>query len=77
MDNQATVEVESHKCLHVFLSNDPTYIDYVKEKALGRINVMRRLKFCVMRKALGPIYLTFIRPVLEYADVVLGQLHKL
>ena len=36
----------------------------------GRLNVMRRLKFCLHRKYLETIYLTFIRPILEYADVV-------
>ena len=43
---------------------------YVKEKAWGRMNVIRRLKFCLDRKSLETIYLTFIRPILEYADVV-------
>ena len=32
--------------------------------------VMRRLKVCLDRKSLETIYLTFIRPILEYADVV-------
>ena len=45
------------------------HIDNVKEKAWGRMNVMRRLKFCPDRKSLETIYLTFIRPILEYADV--------
>ena len=31
---------------------------------------MRRLKFCLDRKSLETIYLTFIRPILAYADVV-------
>ena len=68
MENQVISEVESHKHLGVFLSNDCSWhkhIDYIKEKAWGRINVMRRLKFF-----LETIYLTFIRPVLEYADVI-------
>ena len=30
---------------------------------------MRRLKFCLDRKSFETIYLTFIRPILEYADV--------
>ena len=75
MDNQVIIEVESHKHLGVILSNDCTWhkhIDYVKEKAGGRINVMTRLKFGIDRKTLffETVYLTFIRPILEYADVV-------
>ena len=31
---------------------------------------MRRLKFCLDRRALETIYLSFIRPSLEYADVL-------
>ena len=31
---------------------------------------MRSLTFCLNRKSLETIYLTFIRPILEYADVV-------
>ena len=41
MDNQVITEVDSHKHLGVFLSNDCTWhkhIDYVKEKAWGRMN---------------------------------------
>ena len=73
MENQVNSEVESHKHLSVFLSNDCSWhknIDYIEEKTWGRINVMRRLKFFLYRKSLETIYLTFIRPVLEYADVV-------
>ena len=73
MDNQVITEVDSHKHLGVFLSNDCTWhkhIDYVKEKAWGRMNVMRRLKFCLDRQSLETIDLIFIRPMLDYADVV-------
>ena len=76
MENQVISEVESHKHLDVFLSNDCSWhkhIDYIKEKAWGRINVIRRLKFYLDRKSLETIYLTLIRPALEYADVVWGN----
>ena len=73
MDNQIIEEVSSHKHLGIFLSNDCSWhkhIDYVKEKAWVRINVMRRLKFRLNRKSLETIYFSFIRPLLEYADVI-------
>ena len=75
-DNQVITEVESHNHLGVFFSNDcswHTHIDYIKEKAWSRINVMRRLKFFLDIKSVETIYLTFIRPVLEYVDVVWGN----
>ena len=48
-------EVESYKNLGVILSNDcswQNYIDYIKEKAWTRINIMRRLKYDLDRKSL-------------------------
>jgi hypothetical protein len=35
-----------------------------------RVNMLRKFKFILDRKTLEKIYLTFIRPILEYADVV-------
>ena len=58
IDIQVIIEVDSHKHLGVFFSNDSTWrkhIGYVKGKALGRINGMRRLKFCLDRKSLETI----------------------
>ena len=71
LDQQIT-DVESHKHLGIYLSNDCTWhkhIEYIKEKAWTRINVMRKLKYELDRQSLETIYLTFIRPVLEYANV--------
>ena len=40
------------------------------EKAWTRINIMRKLKFQLDRKSLETIYIVFIRPLLEYGDVI-------
>jgi hypothetical protein len=37
---------------------------------LVQVNVLRKLKFILSKQALSNIYLTFIRPVLEYAREV-------
>ena len=42
----------------------------IKSKAWSRMNVMRELKFKLDRRSLQTIYFSFIRPLLEYADVV-------
>ena len=66
-------EVESHKHLGLYLSNDCTWhehINYIKEKAWYRINILRKLKLNLDRKSLETIYLTFIRPLLEYGDII-------
>ena len=57
----------------LFFSNDCSWhnhIEHIKTKAWNRINVMRKLKFKLYRRSLQIIYFSFIRPLLEYADVV-------
>ena len=72
--NQQNInEVKSHKHLGIVFSNDCTWhehLEYVKKKAWNRINVMRKLKFKLDRRSLQIIYFTFVRPLLEYADVL-------
>ena len=73
MNDQPIKEATSHKHLGIFFSNDGTWhehIDYITSKAWSRINIMRKLKFILDRQSLETIYTSFIRPVLEYADVV-------
>ena len=43
------------------------HLDYIKSKAWTRINIMRKLKFKFDTQT---IYFSFIRPVIEYSDVV-------
>ena len=73
MDQQVINEVTSHKHLGLIFSNDCNWhehIDYIKSKAWSRINIMRKLKFQLDRKSLETIYISFIRPLLEYVNVV-------
>ena len=73
MGNQQIAEVTSHKHLGIVFSHDcswHSHIDYIKEKAWQRINIMRRLKFVLDRKSLETIYFSFIRPILEYGDTI-------
>ena len=73
MNSQPISEVTSHKHLGIILSNDCTWhahFELIKAKAWSRINVMRKLKFHLDRRSLQIIYFSFIRPRLEYGDVV-------
>ncbi len=73
MNGNNVTEVESHKHLGIYFNNECTwhqYIDYITTKAWRRINIMRKLKYTLDRKSLEIIYLSFIRPLLEYADIV-------
>jgi hypothetical protein len=46
------------------------HVDLITKKAFTRVNIMRKYKFILDRRTLEQIYLTFIRPLLEYGDVV-------
>ena len=73
MEGSQITEVESHKHLGIFFSNDCTWhkhIDYIKDKAWKHVNAMRKLKFEFDRKSLETIYFSFIRPILEYGDTI-------
>lgn len=73
MNNQQITEINSHKHLGIYFSNDCSWhdhINYTVVKAWGRINVMRKLKFKLDRKALETIFIAFIRPLLEYGDII-------
>ena len=66
-------EVTSHKHLGLILSDDGSWhehIDHVKAKSWFRLNIMRRLKFQLDRKSLEIKHTSFIRPLLEYSNVV-------
>lgn len=45
-------------------------LDYITDKASYRINILRKLKFHFDRKSLETNYKTFIRPLLEYGDIL-------
>ena len=58
MQDCQITEVESHKHLGLYLSNDCTWhehINYITEKAWYRINILRKLKFNLDRKSLETI----------------------
>jgi hypothetical protein len=46
------------------------HIDMITEKAYKRINILRKFKFILYRKTLEKINFTFVRPLLEYADLL-------
>ena len=56
----------------IFLTTAPgiSILDYITDKAWYRINILRKLKFHFDRKSLETNYETFIRPLLEYGDIL-------
>jgi hypothetical protein len=73
MNNTFISTVTEHKHPGLQLSDDGNWnkhIDMITKKAFSRVNILRKFKFILDRKTLEIIYITFIRPLLEYADVV-------
>ena len=73
MSNTKIPVVQNHKHIGIFISDDCTWDCHIKsstDKAWKMLNMMRTLKICLGRKTLQIIYFSFIRPLIEYADVV-------
>ena len=69
-DNERVEVVENHKHLGLTISSDgswSTHIDNIASSAMKQVNMLRKLKFTLSSKSLATIYLSFIRPKLEYA----------
>ena len=73
MNNVQLTEIDTHKHLGLTFSKSCTWsqhIHNITSKAWARLNLMRSLKFKIKRTALERMYISFIRPVLEYSDSV-------
>ena len=65
--------VDSHKHLGLTYFNSGTWNTHLNDictKASVRLNLLRRLKFTVDRRSLETMYFSYIRPILEYTDVI-------
>ncbi|MEW8543133.1 MAG: reverse transcriptase family protein, partial [Candidatus Thiodiazotropha sp.] len=73
MDNTEITEVSDHRHLGLVFSSDcgwHNHIVTVTGKAWQRISVLRSFKFRLDRNSLERMYVSFIRPVLEYSGSV-------
>lgn len=73
MGNTEVKEVTQHKHLGLTISKDLTWnchINQISEKAWKRIGSLRRKKFILDRHTLNKLYITYIRPLLEYGNII-------
>ena len=73
LNDQTITRVDSHKHLGLTLSSKLTWtehIDEISNKARKLLNYLSPLKLKLDRKTLEQAYISFIRPILEYGDVV-------
>ena len=73
LDGETIKKVTSHKHLGVHLTNDLSWNKHAEEtakKANKCLGVIRPLKHRLDRRSLETLYTSYVRPVIEYADVV-------
>ena len=73
MDNEIIKEIKNHKHLGIIISSDLSWkehIDTICNKAKKRLDVMRFFKYKLTRKTLEIFYFNFIRPILEYGNIL-------
>ena len=78
-DALTKVQSRRHRHLGVILSHDlrslwSNHVDYILTKATRLLSVLRRLRSSLDQESLSHMYLTYIRPILEYACTAWGNL---
>ena len=72
-DNVHISQVSTHTHIGVTFTPDGKWQSHISSntnKVWQRIGILRTLKCVVSRSALYKMYITFIRPLLEYADII-------
>jgi hypothetical protein len=73
LNNQPITKVNHHKHLGVYLSDNLGWkknTEEIAKKANRCLGILRPLKFILDRASLETLYKSFIRPILEYADII-------
>ncbi len=76
MNNTVINLVTEHKHLGLTFSDDGKWIAHISnclDKAWQRIGILRSHKFTLTRSSLERLYITSIRPLLEYGNIVWGN----
>ena len=73
MNGKNLLNVESHNHLGLTLNQPGDWKDHINKmiiKVQGRLGLFRAMKYSLGRSSLDKMYKAFIRPLLEYCDVV-------
>ena len=65
--------MDPHKHLAVYFSSNAkwdTQIDFIINLCAKMIGILRKLKMKISRRWLNQMFLSFVKPILEYADLV-------
>ena len=72
-NNQQVLHQPLHKHLGLTLNAKGNWNDHIStiyEKASARLNILRLLKYKLDRNSLKKLYISYVRPILEYANTV-------
>ena len=78
-ENTIIIPTDCHKHLGVTLNSNckwSTHINNIISSWSKLLGILRKIKYTVRRQALNQIYLSFLRPVLEYAGTVCGNCNQ-
>ena len=78
-DNTIIKEDKSHKSLGMTLSNDLSWnnhIDDLLNRAGKRVDILSYLKYRIDRFTLEIMYKSYIRPIIEYGDVIMSNMNE-
>lgn len=73
MDGRVLTEVTHHKHVGVTISRDLSWnkhISSIENRARSVLNRMSQCKYTLTRRSLERVYFAYIRPIMEYADIV-------
>ena len=73
LHNRPILDVTKHKHIGIWLENNlnwHVHIYDISTMAEKRLNLLKTMKYKLTRKTLEKTYFSFIRPILEYGDVV-------
>ena len=73
MNNSELQKVDNHKHLGVIFSNNGfwhDHVDYIVKQSYTQLNMLRKVRMTLDIFSLEKIYMSFIRRILEYADVI-------
>ena len=76
-DNSVISPLTTHKHLGIIFTDNgkwTAHIDNITAKVSKQIAVLRKLKYTLTREFLSNMYITFIRPTMEYASEVWDNL---
>ena len=79
MGNAQIKEVDSHKHLGIEFANDMSWknhINTIVNKAYKRLGILRKHKFNLDRRSLDEMYKVFIRPLIEYGNIIWDNCSK-